>query len=403
MSEQLPQDYAAPDLPEHDPFELSEATIYHLAPELNFPFTTSFGSYKRRDTVLLALKTTDGLVALGEAPTLPDPAFDSEYVFGVIDVLQRFILPMVRDQLGGTLTHYDDFWTAFKKIKGHHFAKSSFESAYWQLVMQRLEQPLVALWGGVQESVPAGFSLGAKTAEEIFQRAAAAVERGFGRIKVKIWPELDAAHVIGTLREKYPNVMLQVDANSAFDPRDPNHQRVLASLDQFELLLIEQPFRHDDIFDHARFQAEHDLRTPITLDESIKTLEDARTAAEIWRMFGISDRLFLNIKPPRVGGYWQSVLIADLALQEHLECWVGGMLDMTPGKWMNIIFASHPACRLPGDHMQPQPYYQQDIATPLPTLNPDSTITVPKTGMGCEIDWGAVEKMTVEKWIVKMR
>ncbi|CAG0942228.1 partial o-succinylbenzoate synthase, partial [Anaerolineae bacterium] len=345
MSDQLPQDYAAPDLPEHDPFELSEATIYHLAPELNFPFTTSFGSYKRRDTVLLALKTTDGLVALGEAPTLPDPAFDSEYVYGVIDVLQRFILPMVRDQLGGTLTHYDDFWATFKKIRGHHFAKSSFESAYWQLVMQQLGQPLVGLWGGVQESVPAGFSLGAKTAEEIFQRAAVAIERGFGRIKVKIWPELDVVHVIGTLREKYPDVMLQVDANSAFDPRDPDHQRVLSSLDQFELLLIEQPFRHDDIFDHARFQAEHDLRTPITLDESIKTLEDARTAAEIWRMFGISDRLFLNIKPPRVGGYWQSVLIADLALQEHLECWVGGMLDMTPGKWMNIIFASHPACR----------------------------------------------------------
>lgn len=403
MTDHFPQDDIAPELPEHDPFELVEATIYHLAPVLNFPFTTSFGSYKRRDTVLLALKTADGKMALGEAPTLPDPAFDSEYVGGVIDVLQKFILPIVRDQLGGTITHYDDFWTAFKKIKGHHFAKSSFESAYWHLVVQQSGLPLSALWGGVQESVPAGFSLGAKTGEEILQRAAAAVERGFGRIKVKIWPELDVVHVIGTLREKYPDVLLQVDANSAFDPRNPAHQDLLLALDQFDLLLIEQPFRHDDIFEHARFQAEQDLRTPITLDESIKTVEDAQTAADIWRMFGISERLFLNIKPPRVGGYWQSVLIADLALAEHLECWVGGMLDMTPGKWMNVSFASHPACRLPGDHMQPQPYYQQDIATPLPSLNPDSTITVPKVGMGCEIDWGAVEQLATEKWTVKMR
>lgn len=403
ITDDFGQDYTPAELPAHDPFELVEATVYHVEPVLNFPFTTSFGTQHVKQTVLLALKTADGTVGLGEAPSMGEPGYDSQYVAGVLDVLQRFVLPIVRDQLGGKITHYNDFWEPLKKIKGHHFAKSSLEMAYWHLIQQQLGTSLTELWGGVQESVPAGFSIGAKTPDEIMQRAAAAVERGFSRLKIKIWPELDALGVITVLRNKYPDLMLQVDANSAYDPRNPDHQWLLKSLDQFELLLIEQPFREDDIFEHARFQAEHDVRTPITLDESIRSIEDAQTAVEIWRMFGISERLFINIKPPRVGGYWQSVLIADFVLQEHLECWVGGMLDLTPGKWFNIAFAAHPACRLPGDHMQPQPYYKEDIASPLPMLNADSTITVPTQGVGFEIDWRAVEKMAVGKWTIPLK
>jgi O-succinylbenzoate synthase len=398
----MDEPFPTPLPPAHDPLQLREATVYHLRPVLNLPFTTSFGTHRERDTVLLVLKTVDGPVGIGEAPTLPEPVFDMEYVAGVVDVLRRFLLPGLREQSGGRLESYDALWEPMQRFRGHHTAKTALEAAYWHLVSQQSGRPVAALWGGEQTRVAVGFSIGAQTPDDALVRAEAAVGQGFQRLKVKIWPELDVSGLLDALRARYPDILLQVDANCAYDPYNPEHQAALKALDRFDLLLIEQPFRGNDLFEHARFQAEYDLETPIGLDESIKQLEDVRTAADIWRMFGISERLSINIKPARVGGYWQGVLIADLAQREQLDCWVGGMLDLTPGKWMNISLAAHPACRLPGDHMQPQPYYQLDIAAPLPQIEADGMVAVPTDGIGCAIDWDAIDRLTVEKWTIPL-
>lgn len=387
--------------PVHEVFELDRITLFHLRPRLQFPFKTSFGVQRERDTILVVMHTRDGMVGVGEAPTLSQPIFDEYYMLGEYDALQRFFLPVIRDQLGGRIVSFDAMWKTLQVFKGHSFAKCGLDAAYWHLVSQQTGQSLAALWGGQQDRVPAGFSIGGHDLTDVLERAEKAVEAGFMRLKIKVWPGFEK-QVMAALRERYPAVMLQVDANCAYDPFDPHHRAALLALDMFDLLLIEQPFARNDLFDHARFQAENDLRTPITLDESIRSLDDARRAIEIWRHFGIGDRLIINIKPGRVGGYWESRLIADLCAQESIACWIGGMLELGPGKWMNIALASHPACTLPGDHLQPQPYYEQDIADPVPTLVQDGMIPVPSAGLGCIVDWGSVERLTIHRYDVAM-
>ncbi len=381
--------------PSHDPIQLREIAIYLLRPTLTFPFTTSFGTQQERDTVLVVLKSDSGIVGVGEAPTLTQPIFDDQYAWGEYDVLNRFIIPDIQEQLGGKIDSYDHLSTILSRFNGHSFGKCGLEAAYWHTVTQQTGNSLKTLWGGSKTEVFAGFSIGGKTVYDVMTRAQKAVDLGFKRLKVKIWPTFDTL-VMDSLRERYPDIMLQVDANCAYNPFNPDHQEALKTLDNFDLLLIEQPFDDGDFFDHARFQADYELQTPICLDESVKSLDHVRKAYEIWDHFDIPDKLIINIKPARVSGYWQSRLIAEFGQQHNIPCWIGGMLEFGIGKWMNIILSSHAGCPLPGDHLQPQPYYQLDITNPLPFIQPDGTIPVPDQGVGCQIDWDAVEKLTIE-------
>ncbi len=383
-------------LPTHEPIELDEISLYHLRPRLRFPFKTSFGTQQDRDTILVVLKTKSGLVGMGEAPTLTAPIFDAQYVWAEYDVLTRFLIPVIQQDLAGRIENFDQLQATFAKIKGHSFSKCGIEAAYWQLVSQQNEQSLKDLWGGGRSTVFGGFSIGGESVEDVLARATRAVEVGFKRLKVKIWPGFDV-EVVAALCEHYPDMMLQVDANCAYERTNPDHRRALKSLNDFDLLLIEQPFAPGDLFDHARFQADHDLHTPVGLDESIKSLDDARRAVELWQHFGISDRLVINIKPGRVGGYWESRLIAEFVHQRGIPCWMGGMLELGWGKWMNIILSSHPGCTLPGDHLQPQPYYDLDVVSPLPVIQSDGTIPVPDAVDFCTIDWKAIEQLTINQ------
>lgn len=379
----------------HDPIRLQSAAVYHIRPVLTVPFTTSFGTERERDTVLVILRTADGLEGYGECTTSDAPLYNEEFTEGAIAVLNRFLLPALGH---GVINTFDELSQSFNTIKGHHFPKCAIESAYWQIVAQQTGTPLKTIFGSTRDEVMAGFSIGAKTPEGIFERAQAAVTRGFKRLKIKIWPEMDIDAVIGELRRQYPDLILQVDANASYDPFNSTHRDQLKALDAYNLLLIEQPFAYNDIYDHARFQHETGLKTPICLDESIHSAEDARRALTIWRGFGIGERLVINVKPPRVGGYRESVKIADYLHNENALGWVGGMLELGLGKWLNITLASHPAFTLPGDHLQPQPYYLRDIFTPLPELSENSTIPVPERVKICELDYGALDELTAQKW-----
>lgn len=378
--------------PNHEPLHLKEITIRRLRLHLRVPFRTAFGTQQERDTILVILKTHDGLIGVGEAPSLVAPMYDDQYIWSDYDVLQRFLVPHIPT----TITSFQQLWDkTLSSIKDHHFSKCGIEAAYWNLVSQQTGESLKTLWGGEADTVVAGFSIGGQSLEDVLARAEVAVQAGFRRLKIKIWPSHDV-QVMAVLRERYPDLMLQVDANCAYDPFNPNHQQALKALDDFGLLMIEQPFSPHDFLDHARFQAEQNLQTPIALDESVLSVHDARRAIEMWRLFGVGDKLILNIKPPRVGGYWQGRLIAEMGHEQGIPCWMGGMLELGVGKWMNVILASHPGCTLPGDHLQPQPYYERDIADPLPSIQTDGTIAVPSHGGGCAVDWQAVEELTVD-------
>lgn len=376
----------------HDPIELSEITLRRLRLKLRLPFTTSFDTAYERDTVLVILTSNDNLIGVGEAPTHNAPVYDHQYTDATFDVLHRFLIPSIKHPI----TSAEQLQHSMARFKGQTVGTCGIEAAYWHLVTQVTGQSLKALWGGQANAVVAGFSIGGTSVDDVLARAHTAVEAGFKRLKIKIWPGFEGS-VMTALRRDFPDIMLQVDANCAYDPFDPKHQRALKALDYFDLLLIEQPFGGDDMLDHVRFQADHQMQTPIALDESIRSLNDARRAYKLWQMFDIGNKLVINVKPPRVGGYREARRIANYVEENSIPCWMGGMLETCVGKWMNIILSSHPGFTLPGDHLQPQPYYERDIALPLPTVQPDGFIAVPATGTGFEIDWEAIEKLTIER------
>lgn len=383
-------------IPEHEPIQVTSIELRRVRLTLQLPFKTSFGTQRVRDTVLVFMRTTNDLLGVGEAPSLVAPIFDHQYVWSDVDVLKRFLAPALMEGHHGQINSLSTLQNIFKTIKAHHFSKCGIEGAYWHLVAQITQTPLQQLWGGTGEAVPAGFSIGGESIDDVLQRAEAAVNSGIQRLKIKIWPGFER-DVVTAVRAAHPDIMLQVDANASYDPANREHVMALKALDELDLLLIEQPFAANRIFDHAQFQKAADLKTPICLDEALSDAHDARQAIDIWQMMGLEGRLILNIKPPRVGGFAEALRIAEIGRQNNVPCWTGGMLETVVGKWMNAIFASHPACTLPGDHVQPQPYYEQDIGTPIPTADANGTIKLPSDVNPVVLDWYAIDALTVEQ------
>jgi O-succinylbenzoate synthase len=246
-------------------------------------------------------------------------------------------------------------------VKGAVFAKGGVEAAMWDVAAQRAGEPLWRLWGGERRTFPVGVSIGGKTLSQVLDLAEQAVALGYGRLKVKIWPGFDD-EVARAVRHRFPDVLLQVDANSAYTMAD---WRRLQALDDLDLLLIEQPLFDDDIVLHSEISRE--LRTPICLDESIHSLRDAQAAAMLWARNNALDRLIVNIKPPRVSGFAEAIAIARFCHEKGIRTWIGGMLDSAWGKAMNLNFNGLSEIELPGDHFSPGgAYFVEDVtATPL--------------------------------------
>jgi O-succinylbenzoate synthase len=362
-----------------------------LTLELRVPFTTSFGTYKTLTRPFVVVETEDGLRGLGEIPTLTDPAYKAEAdTASVLTSLKEFVLPGVaRYQTEhGPIAGVEALQTSYAWIKGAVFAKSGVEAALWDIIAQRARQPLWRLWGGTRRSFPVGVSIGGKTIDDILARAENAVGMGYGRLKVKIWPGFDV-QVTKALRERYPSILLQVDANSAYDM---TNWTSLKDLDAFNLLLIEQPLFDDDIVLHSEIARE--IRTPICLDESIHSLRDTQTAMTLWRRNDALDRLIINIKPPRVSGFAEAIAIARACHAEGVRTWIGGMLDTAWGKAFNLNFNALDAISLPGDHFSPSgAYFEQDIVAE-PLTAPNGTFTLGDgVSTGVTLDWLSIDRL----------
>jgi O-succinylbenzoate synthase len=362
-----------------------------LTLELRVPFTTSFGTYKTLTRPFVVVETDDGLRGLGEIPTMTEPAYKAETdTASVLTSLKEFVLPSVaRHQTEhGPITDVESLQASCAWIKGAVFAKSGVEAALWDIIAQRARKPLWHLWGGRRRSFPVGVSIGGKTIDDILARAENAVGLGYGRLKVKIWPGFDV-QVAMALRERYPNILLQVDANSAYDM---TNWTALKELDAFDLLLIEQPLFDDDVVLHSEIARE--IRTPICLDESIHSLRDTDTAMTLWRRNDALDRLIINIKPPRVSGFAEAIAIAQTCQAAGVRTWIGGMLDTAWGKAFNLNFNALDAISLPGDHFSPSgAYFEQDIVTE-PLTAPNGTFTLTEgVSTGVTLDWQAFETL----------
>ncbi|HEU5298852.1 MAG TPA: o-succinylbenzoate synthase [bacterium] len=348
---------------------------------LVFPFETSFGREDVKTAVLVRL-FADGLEGWGEAPAARAPLYNEETVGTAWHVLAEFVLPLI---LGREIGHPRDFPRLVGHLRRHHMAKAGVEAALWDLYTQQQRIPLAAALGGTRERIEVGVSLGIEPdLPGLLRRVESFLDRGYRRIKLKIKPGWDV-EVVRAFRKAFGGVRLQVDANSAYTLEQAQTLRLL---DDFDLLLIEQPLGEDDIVDHARLQAQ--LRTPICLDESIVTPDDARKALDLG-----SCRV-INIKAARLSGLSAGVATHDLCAKRKIPVWCGGLLETGIGRLTNIALASLPNFVLPADISASDRYFHEDVIEPAVTLNPDGTITVPRaTGLGAHVDTGRVERCTV--------
>ena len=364
--------------------------VHLLDLELRVPFTTSFGTTTTLTRPFVEVQMSDGLRGIGEIPTLGDPAYKPEVdTPAVLTSLGEFLLPSVaRSQhTSGPIDNIASLRASYAWVKGAVFAKSGIEAALWDVLAQRAGCPLWQLWGGTRRTFPVGVSIGGRTIAEVLALADHAVGLGYGRLKVKIWPGFDVA-VVAAVRERYPDLLLQVDANSAYDLAT---WPVLRELDRFNLLLIEQPLFDDDLVMHSQIARE--LRTPICLDESIHSVRDARAAIQLWTDQGTLDRLIINIKPPRVSGVAEAISIATLCREAGVRTWIGGMLDSAWGKAFNLNLNGLDAIDLPGDHFSPTGAYFVDDVVSAPPASTGGTYTLGDgVSTGVTFDWPAFER-----------
>lgn len=359
---------------------LESLTLTHLSMPLVSPFETSFGRTTERECILITIQS-EGLTGYGECVADRDPGYSYETTGTAWHILRDFIAPMI---LGQEVKDAADFQQRVAGIRGHHLAKAGVEMAMWDLRGKRDGKSLRELFGGQREKVAVGVSVGLQESPEILVQAVEKyLAKGYRRVKIKIKPGRDVGDT-EAVRRAFPDLRLQVDANSAYTLESA---QTLLPLDDFDLLLIEQPLFEDDIWDHHKLQQQ--FRTPLCLDESILSARHARYAIEM------DACRIINIKAGRVGGLSEAIAIHDLCRERGVPVWCGGMLETGVGRASNLALASLPNFSLPGDISASERYYAQDITRERFTLNPDSTIDVPTgPGLGVTLDPAAIKKFT---------
>ena len=351
---------------------IDRVDLLHLTMALRHPFVTSFGSQHERDVVLVRVRA-DGVDGWGELVAGRDPAYSEETVASALTIMRDHLLHRV---IGRDITDPRQVATWWTRVRGNPMAKAAIEMAVWDAWSAATGRSLAALLGGTRTAVPAGVSVGiADSTGALLDRVAAFVEQGYARIKLKIAPATDVERV-AAVRERFADVALMADANSAYTLADADH---LAELDAYDLTMIEQPLAHDDIIDHATLATR--VATPLCLDESIRSADDARRALQIGAC------RIINCKPGRLGGLTESLALHDWGVASGVPLWVGGMLESGIGRLQNIALASLPGFTLPGDTSASDRYWEADIIDPPVTIAPDGTVAVPAiAGVDAAID-----------------
>ncbi len=351
--------------------KIEQVALHLIEMPLVHAFETSFGRETTRPCILVSV-SGGGLTGWGECVAGSGPWYAYETVHTAWHVLRDYLIGMV---LGQEISDPTTIPARFARVRGHAMARAALENAIWDLLARAQEVSLAQMLGGTRSTVPVGVSIGLEaTTDALLKQVARFVERGYRRVKLKIKPQQDV-QIVRAVRERYPDLLLQVDANSAYTLADVP---IFEELDQYHLLLIEQPLDHDDLIDHAALQRR--LTTPICLDESIQSPLHARWALQIGAC------RVINVKVGRVGGFTAACAIHDLCAAQGVPVWCGGMLETNIGRAGNLALASKTNFVLPGDISESARYYAEDIADPSFTLNPDSTVTVPLgAGLGVEI------------------
>ncbi|UQD52189.1 o-succinylbenzoate synthase [Bacillus methanolicus] len=361
--------------------KLTKITLRHLKMRLKSPFTTSFGSFQDKEFLLLEAFSENGMSGWGESVAFDTPWYNEETVKTNWHMLEDFLIPAV---LNKEINHPDEVSDIFSFIRKNNMAKSTVEGAVWDLYAKEKGMPLAAALGGNKEKIEVGISIGIQdTVDDLLRLIDGYVNEGYKRMKVKIKPGWDV-DVIREIRKRFPDVPLMADANSAYTLEDID---LLKAIDEFNLMMIEQPLAADDIVDHARLQKE--IETPVCLDESIHSYEDARKAIEL------GSCKIINIKIGRVGGLSESKRIHDLCREHGLPVWCGGMLESGIGRAHNIALTTLDHFLLPGDTAGSSRYWERDIIEPEVVVEDGWIVVTDKPGIGYEPNYDIIKEFTV--------
>jgi O-succinylbenzoate synthase len=350
---------------------------------LKSPFETSFGVMQNR-RILLVEAVVDGTSGWGEVTAGETPAYNSETTDTAWHVISDFIAPLVA---GKTLAKASNFPEMAGHIRGHEMAKSAVENALWDAEAHLAGVPLARLLGGTRDEIACGVSLGIReNPVALVAKVEEELRSGYQRIKLKIKPGKDYEFV-AAVRKQFPEILLSVDANSAYRLEDADH---LKRFDQFGLLMMEQPLSWDDIFAHSKLQAA--IGSPICLDECIHNTRHALTAIELKAC------RIINIKGGRVGGHTEACTLQNACKERGVPVWCGGMLESGIGRAHNIAMSTLPGFTLPGDVSASRRYWDEDIIEPAVEVTAKGTIRVPESpGIGYAVRRDRIENLTVRR------
>jgi o-succinylbenzoate synthase len=351
-------------------------------------FETSFGRTIERRIILARVTDADGAEGWGECTAGEGPFYSEEWTDTCWTTLVEFLGPMM---LGKEIECAAKAFAPMKSVRGHRMAKATIETACWDLEAKRAGVPLWKHLGGVRSEIACGVSIGIQdTPEELLEKIRREVDAGYQRIKIKIKPGWDL-DIIERVRKEFPDIRLMGDANSAYRLADVE---LFKQLDQFNLMMLEQPLAFDDIFDHSVLQRQ--IQTPVCLDESIRTAADATHA------ISLESCRIINVKLGRVGGHSEAKRIERIACDNEIPIWCGGMLESGIGRAHNIAMSTLANFTLPGDVSASARYWEEDIIDPPVTVSPRGTIKVSDApGIGFAINLPRIEKLTVRRETIK--
>lgn len=351
-------------------------------------FETSFGREKGR-TFILVKAYSEGICGYGEVVAAQAPLYSYETTSTAWLMLKEYLIPLVKSK---AISDPRDFSCLADKYKGHPMAKAGLELALWDLEGKRKQQPLWKIYGGTKTEILSGVSVGIQdSVEQLIHRIEEFLSEGYGRIKIKIKPGWDI-DVCRQLREEFPDILLQADANGGYTIVD---KEALKSLDEFSLQMLEQPFPAYDLWDHCCLQKE--MKTPLCLDESADSAESVRKALEMG-----SCRI-INIKVGRVGGILEARKIHDRCQERDIPVWCGGMLESGIGRAHNLHLATLPNFKLHNDLSASKRYYKEDLIDPPIDITPQGTIKVPTDpGIGVSSVEERINKATLKHEVFKI-
>ena len=370
--------------------KLERLELREIELPLKWPFETSFGRTTRRRILIIKAFDKDSASGYGECVAAENPFYNHETIDTAWLMTAKYIAPLLA---AARVEHASQVSQALCPIRENRMAKAGVEAAIWDLEAKLSQKPLWQHIGGTRDEITCGVSIGLQSStEELLNKVSREIESGYQRIKIKIKPGKDV-QLVEAIRKEFPLITLSVDANSAYQLE--TDAPLLKRLDDYNLLMIEQPLTPGDLIDHSKLQRE--LKTAICLDESIVCLANAQHAHELGAC------RIINIKLGRVGGYSEAKAIQSFAQDHDMPVWCGGMLEAGIGRAHNIALSTLAGFTLPGDVSASERYWEEDIIEPPVTVSREGTIQAPiGHGIGYKVNEARIEALTIRREIIKL-